>query len=602
MSNIYDLDLDEQKERRVRSFNRHYLKRMLGYLRPYSGKVILVVGFMTAATLGHLAEPLLFRYIIDNAIENKDIWRLHQLIPVFLGLRAVLWVLARYQTNLLNWTGQHVLFDLRQHLFSHIQRLSFDFYDGRPVGKIMSRVTSDVNTMTQFTNNGVVTIVTQLLNLFGITAILLRLNWRLSLLCIGLMPLLGFFMARVHPFFQSGWLKVREENAKVIAHLNESITGIQVIQTFSRQTVNSTRFAAILSGKVEAFLRVIKMEVLFWPIIENVAAVGTALVIWYGAQEFISGALTVGTLWAFITYLNRFWQPLSAVSRVYSQMLSAMAGAERVFGFLDTAPRIDDTAACGDLPEIIGRVEFKNVSFGYQAGQQVLSDVSFAAEPGQTIALVGPTGAGKSTIINLVARFYDPSAGEVIVDGHDLRHVRLESFRSQLGIVLQDPFIFAGTIGDNVAYGKLAATQTEIQVACKAVGAHGFIEKLPQGYDTESQERGNAFSQGQKQLLAFARALIADPRILILDEATASIDTETERVIQQALAELLKGRTSFVIAHRLSTIRNADVILVIESGRIAERGNHDELMMLRGKYYDLYTTQHRHLCDMLERG
>lgn len=600
MSNIYDLD--EQKERPVSRFNRQHLKRMLGYLRPYTGKVVLVIGFMTAATLGHLAEPLLFRYIIDNAIEDQNLWRLHQLVLVFLGLRAVLWVLARFQTNLLNWTGQHVLFDLRQHLFTHIQRLSFDFYDGRPVGKIMSRVTSDVNTMTQFTNNGVVTIITQLLNLFGITVILLRLHWRLSLLCIGLMPLLGFFMARVHPFFQSGWLKVREENAKVIAHLNESLTGIQVIQTFSRQTINSAKFAAILSEKVNAFLRVIKMEVLFWPIIENVAAIGTALVIWYGTGEFISGALTVGTLWAFITYLNRFWQPLSAVSRVYSQMLSAMASAERVFGFLDTVPRIDDAAARGDLPEIAGRVEFKHVSFSYQTGQQVLSDVSFVAEPGQTIALVGPTGAGKSTIINLVARFYDPSAGEVLVDGHDLRHVGLESFRRQLGVVLQDPFIFAGTISDNVAFGKLTAGQAQIEAACAAVGAHSFIEKLPHGYNTESQERGNALSQGQKQLLAFARALIADPRILILDEATASIDTETERVIQQALADLLKDRTSFVIAHRLSTIRNADVILVIESGSIAERGNHDELMTLRGKYYDLYMTQHRHFSDMLERG
>jgi ATP-binding cassette subfamily B protein len=595
LSNVYDLD--EQKERPVSSFNRQHLARMLGYLKPYISQVALATALMITATLGHLAEPLLFRYIIDSAIREENIWLLHRLVLVFLGLRAVLWVLLRFQINLINRTGQHVLYDLRQHLFTHIQRLSFDFYDGRPVGKIMSRVTSDVNTMSQFTNNGVVTIITQLLNLFGIVIILLRLNWRLSLLCIGLMPLLGYFMARVHPFFQTGWLRVREENAKVIAHLNESITGIQVIQAFSRQRTNSAKFSGILSGKVAAFLRVMKMEVLFWPIIENVAAVGTALVIWYGAREFISGALTVGTLWAFITYLNRFWQPLSAVSRIYSQMLSAMASAERVFGFLDTAPRIDDSEARGELPEIVGRIEFRDVSFGYQAGQEVLREVSFAAEPGQTVALVGPTGAGKSTIINLVARFYDPTIGQVLVDGHDLRHVTLQSFRSQLGIVLQDPFIFAGSVRDNVAYGRLDASQAEIEAACRAVGAHSFIKKMPHGYDTESQERGGALSQGQKQLLAFARALVADPKVLILDEATSSIDTETEQVIQQALAKLLCGRTAFVIAHRLSTIRNADVIMVIDNGRIAERGSHDELLLLRGKYYDLYMTQHKYFSD-----
>jgi len=418
LSNVYDLD--EQKERQTSSFNRQHFARMLGYLKPYILQVALATALMITATLGHLAEPLLFRYIIDSAIRHRNTWQLHRLVLVFLGLRAVLWVLLRFQINLINRTGQHVLYDLRQHLFTHMQRLSFDFYDGRPVGKIMSRVTSDVNTMSQFTNNGVVTIITQLLNLIGIVVILLRLNWRLSLLCLGLMPLLGYFMAKAHPFFQTGWLRVREENAKVIAHLNESITGIQVIQAFSRQKTNSEKFAGILAGKVRAFLRVIKMEVLFWPIIENVAAVGTALVIWYGAREFISGALTVGTLWAFISYLNRFWQPLSAVSRIYSQMLSAMASAERVFGFLDTPPRIDDREARGELPEIVGRIEFNDVSFGYQAGQEVLRELSFAAEPGQTVALVGPTGAGKSTIINLVARFYDPTAGQVLVDGHDL--------------------------------------------------------------------------------------------------------------------------------------------------------------------------------------
>lgn len=600
MSNAYDLD--EQKEIETKSFNKGHFVRMLGYLKPYKLKVMLVATLMLISTAGHLAEPILFKFIIDRAIKDQDLWQLNKLVVVFVVLRVGLWVVARFQTHVLNWTGQHVLYDLRQHLFNHIQRLSFDFYDGRPVGKIMSRITSDVNTMSQFTNNGVVTIVTQLLNLVGIVVILLSLHWRLSLLCIGLIPFLGYFMARVHPFFQSGWLKVREENAKVTAHLNESITGIQVIQAYSRQGKNTDKFTSILQGKIDAFLRVIRMEILFWPIIENVAAVGTSLVIWYGAREFMTNALTIGTLWAFISYLNRFWQPLSAVSRVYSQMLSAMASAERVFGFLDAKPRVDDEQAKMAMPDIEGRVEFAGVSFSYQEGTQVLENVSFTVEPGQTVALVGPTGAGKSTIINLVARFYDPSSGVVKVDGHELTEVTLESFRSQLGVVLQDPFIFAGTIRENIEYGRLGASDEEIMAAAKAVNAHAFIEKLPNGYATESEERGGSLSQGQKQLLAFARALVANPRILILDEATSSIDTETEQLIQKALAELLKGRTSFIIAHRLSTIRNADVIMVVDNGQIVERGSHEELMILMGKYYELYTTQHKHLKDVLAAG
>jgi len=597
MSNMYDLD--EQKEAQTREFNKEHFYRMLSYLKPYSLKAALVSLLMIMVTVGQLAEPILIKYIVDGAIKERNIAAINHLILLFLGLRVVIWILAKHQARILNWTGQHVLYDLRQNLFTHIQRLSFDFYDGRPVGKIMSRVTSDVNTMSQFVNNGVVTIISQLLNLVGIIVILLSLHWRLSLFCIGLMPVLGYFMARVHPFFQSGWAAVREEFSKVNAHLNESITGIQVIQAFSRQETNTKKFEGILENKVQTWLKVIRMEILFWPVIENVGAIGTCLVIWYGAREFMTGALTIGTLWAFINYLNRFWQPLSAISRVYSQMLSAMAGAERVFGFLDTAPRVFDTEDAKDIAEIEGSIEFRGVHFGYQEDQQVLKNVSFTVKPGQTVALVGPTGAGKSTIINLVARFYDPSSGKVLVDGHDLKDVTLESYRSQLGIVLQDPFIFAGTIRENIEYGRLGASLEDVVAAAQAVNAHVFIEKLSEGYDTETQERGGTLSQGQRQLLAFARALVANPRILILDEATSSIDTETEQLIQAALGKLLKGRTSFVIAHRLSTIRNADVIMVVDGGQIIEHGSHDELIEIKGKYFELYTTQYKHLRDML---
>ncbi|MBS3950297.1 MAG: ABC transporter ATP-binding protein [Peptococcaceae bacterium] len=597
MANVYDLD--EQKEAQTREFNKDHFSRMLGYLRPYSLKATLVCLLMIAVTAGNLAEPILIKVIVDKAIAEKNLGAINNLIAIFLALRLAIWVFARYQAQILNWTGQHVLYDLRQNLFAHIQNLSFDFYDGRPVGKIMARVTSDVNTMSQFINNGVVTIITQVLNLVGIVVILLSMHWKLSLFCIGLLPFLGYFMARVHPFFASGWAAVREESSKVNAHLNESITGIQVIQAFSRQETNTKKFEGILENKVKAWLKVIRVEILFWPVIENVGALGMCLVIWYGAREYMAGALTVGTLWAFINYLNRFWQPLSAISRVYSQMLSSMAGAERVFGFLDTEPRVQDSSDAVDIPEIMGAISFKDVSFGYQEGQQVLKNITFDVAPGQTVALVGATGAGKSTIINLVARFYDPTSGAVYVDGYDLKATTLQSFRSQLGVVLQDPFIFAGTILENIEYGRLGATIEEVMAAAKAVNAHTFIEKLSNGYDTETEERGGTLSQGQRQLLAFTRALVADPRILILDEATSSIDTETEQLIQKALGELLKGRTSFVIAHRLSTIRNADVIMVVDDGRIIERGSHDELIAHQGKYYALYTTQYKHMRDML---
>jgi ATP-binding cassette subfamily B protein len=595
-------DLDEKKEEQLRPFNRDYFLRMLGYLTPYRARVMMVALLMILVTAGQLAEPILMKLIIDTAIRERALAKINLYVLLFVGVRVVIWICARQQTRLSNWTGQQVLFDLRQGLFSHIQKLSFDFYDGRPVGKIMSRVTSDVNSMSQFVNAGVVTIVTQLLTLLGIAIILLSLHWQLALLCLAVMPLVAAFLSRAHPFFHRGWTAVREEHARVNAHLNESITGIQVIQAFSRQKINSGKFANILRDRMKAYLKVVRLEILFWPVIENLGALGTSLVIWYGAREYLAGALTIGTLWAFITYLNRFWQPLSAISRVYSQMLSAMASADRVFGFLDTKPRVEDAPDPLQMPEIAGRVEFSEVSFAYVVGQEVLRNVSFSIEPGQTVALVGPTGAGKSTIINLLARFYDPSTGQVRMDGYDLSEMSLQSFRSQLGIVLQDPFIFAGTIRENIEYGKLGASDDEIAEAARAVNAHDFIARLPEGYLTKTEERGGTLSQGQRQLLAFARALLAKPRLLILDEATSSIDTETERHIQDALQKLMQGRTTFVIAHRLSTIRNADVIMVIDDGTIVEKGSHSELMTMKGKYYELYTTQYKHMSDTLRAG
>lgn len=593
---IYDL---EEQEQHYERFDRKKLGRMLSYLNPHSARLLLDLGLMLIVTAINLFEPVLTMFIIDNAIKLANLKLLYQLSALFLALRLIMWQANRRHTQLLNKTGQQVLYEMRKELFDHIQLLSFDFYDGRPVGKIMARVTNDVNAIGEFVNGSVIQLFTQALSLVGIVAIMLSMHWKLALLCFSVLPLLFIFFMIIELKMEKGWLQVRKQDSAINAHLNETITGMQVIQLFSRQRLNANKFLALINKRIDEYLRVCKIEFFFWPVLELLGAAGTAMVLWYGTREFMAGVLTVGTIWAFLQYLEKFWQPLSAFSSIYSQMLSAMASAHRVFEFLDTEPKVVDAPGAIRMPEIAGQVEFTNVSFGYQDGQTVLDNVSFQVEPGQTVALVGPTGAGKSTFINLLTRFYDPTAGGVRVDGYDLRDVQLQSYRSQLGIVLQDTFIFSGTIKDNIEYGRLGAEMAEIVAAAEAVNAHDFIARNSDGYDTATEERGGTLSTGQRQLLAFARALLADPRILILDEATSSIDTETEQLIQKAMQRLLKGRTSFVIAHRLSTIRNADVICVIDEGRISEYGTHAQLILKGGKYYELYTKQHQHLADIV---
>jgi ATP-binding cassette subfamily B multidrug efflux pump len=596
---VYDV---EELEQHYERFDGKKLVRMLSYLKPHRAKLTLDLGLMLVVTAINLFEPVLVMFIIDNAIKNFNLPLLYQTVALLLFLRVLMWQVNKLHTRLLNKTGQQVLYEMRKELFDHIQLLSFDFYDGRPVGKIMARVTNDVNAIGEFVNGSVIQLFTQALSLLGIIVIMLSMHWKLALLCFSLLPFLGTFFMYIEQKMERGWLQVRRQDSAINAHLNETITGMQVIQLFSRQKLNAQKFLQLVNKRIEEYLGVCKVEFFFWPVLELLGAIGTGLVLWYGAREFMAGMLTVGVIWAFLQYLEKFWQPLSAFSAIYSQMLSAMASSHRVFEFLDTKPQVVDAPNAIAMPEIVGRVEFENVSFGYQDGQTVLDNVSFCVEPGQTVALVGPTGAGKSTIINLLTRFYDPTCGSVQVDGYDLREVQLQSYRSQLGIVLQDTFIFSGTIKENIEYGRLGAEMEEIMAAAKAVNAHDFIMGSSDGYETKTEERGGTLSTGQRQLLAFARALLADPRILILDEATSSIDTETEQLIQKAMERLLQGRTAFIIAHRLSTIRNADVICVIDSGRIAEQGSHAQLMQRRGKYFELYTKQHQHLTDIISAG
>lgn len=576
---------DEAQER---PFNYGYFRRLVKYLRPYQRSLLIVLAFILVGTVATLLEPYLIALIIDQGVANKDYGLVLGIVGLLVAFRVLAWAAQYLRMFRVNTIGQAVLYDMRNQLFTHIQKLSLRFYDSRPVGKIMSRVTSDVGAINELINGGMATIIAEGLSLVGIVVILFLINWKLALIAYLITPSFYFIFGKLRSRIEKAWTNVRKSQANMNANLNESVSGVRVTQAFVREERNITRFERINRWNRDANVKAIRLDNLIWPIVEMVGMFGTAMLVYFGASEVIAGALSIGVILAFINYLWRFWGPVSALSRVYSQVLAAMASAERIFEFLDTEPEVADRPGARALPPIRGEVRLEDVRFSYDGGtRRALNGVSLDVKPGQTIAIVGPTGAGKTTIINLVMRFYDPTAGRVLIDGVDLRTVALESVRSQISLVLQDPFIFSGTLGDNIRYGKLSATDAEVEAAAKAVRLDEFVKKLPEGYAYEVEERGARLSLGQRQLISFARALLADPRILILDEATSSVDTQTEQLIQSALKTLLAGRTAFIIAHRLSTIRNADVILVMQDGRIAEQGNHEELLEQRGLYYRL---------------
>ncbi len=624
----YDFDLTEDAEERP--FNMEYFIRILGYARPYR-KTAVTASFLTlTGIIIGLLEPLLFKKAIDDGVMARDSTTLILVLAVLLALRFVQWGTSRIQIRTVNFLGQQVLYDLRQGLFAHIESLPFSFFDHRPVGKIISRITNDVNHIGNLAASGMVNLISQFLSLIGIVGIMVYLNWRMALLSFATIPLLGVVLTKVRWALEDAWGDTRKAVASINAHLNETIQGLSVIQAYGYEESNSAKFQGFNRKYFDAYMRAIRLDQAFWPLTDIVGALGTSIVIWYGAKSVVQGTMTIGLVWAFVNYLGKFWAPISTFSRFWSQILSAMASAERVFTILDLEPEtgseVPGRVAISSLPQeslegsmqkamleaeeatafetitpagfivlprLKGEVVFDNVSFAYKSGEPVLVNIGFEVSPGETIALVGPTGAGKTTIINLLARFYQPSSGRIAIDGYDLAQVSLPSYRSQLGIVLQDTLIFSGTIKDNLLFGKPDATMEEIVRAAKAACIRDFVENMPKGYDSEVTERGTNLSAGQRQLLAFARAILANPRILILDEATSSVDPETEQLIQEALKTLLKGRTSFIIAHRLSTVRSADRIMVIEGGQITESGTHDELVTLGGRYANLYQAQFR---------
>lgn len=600
MAAVYEAFEEElDQEAQERPFNYGYFKRMLRYLNPYKAQLGVVGAFVLLGTIANLLEPALIAVIIDQGVANKDVPLIVGLVGVLLAFRLIAWAAGYARIHRINVVSQGVLHDMRSELFTHIQKLSLRFYDNRPVGKIMSRVTSDIGAINELLNGGLTMIIAEGLSLIGIIVIMLAINWQLALACFAALPFFWLIFGSLRNKVETTWMNVRKSASNMNANLNESINGVRVTQAFNRQEYNIARFARINQWNRDANVRAIKLDNLIWPLFDLVGVMGTALLVYVGVVQLNAGLVTIGVITAFIQYLWRFWAPISALSRVYSQVLSAMASAERVFEFLDTAPEVQDAPDAKPLPPIRGEVTFENVHFKYEAtSKSALRGVNLHVQPGQTVAIVGPTGAGKTTIINLIMRFYDPTEGRVLIDGHDLHEVTLASLRAQVSLVLQDPFIFSGTIRDNIRYGKLDATDEEIVAAARAVGLDAFVSRLKEGYDYEVEERGGRLSLGQRQLVSFARALLADPRILILDEATSSVDTQTERLIQQALRVLLKGRTAFVIAHRLSTVRDADLILVMRDGQIAEQGTHDELMALHGLYYRLVTAHKTTGADM----
>ena len=581
---------DEDLEEKI---NLRDIARVGVYLKPYKARVVRILIVVAAMGCINVVEPYLTKIMIDNAIPTKNLALLGGLVALLAALIVIYELGLRYRTVEITRVGQLMLKDMRRDLFTHIQTLPFSYFDSRPHGKILIRVVNYVNTLSDTLSSGLVNVISDVLTFLITLVVMFVVDWRLALYSLALFPLLIAWVLVLQHFQRRAYQVLSNKQSNLNAFIHESIAGVKTTQTFAREAAQFRTFQEQQGAVRSAWMRTVHIQALMWPGIQTISVMTIAFIYYVGVTGFGAVNVTTGVLIAFVGYANNFWNPVISIGNFYNQLITCSAYLERIFETLDVKPEITDAPDAVALPQVEGRVDFNDVVFRYEPdGRNILNLVDLHVDPGETIALVGPTGAGKTTIVSLLSRFYDVSEGSVAIDGHDVRSVTLDSLRRQIGVMLQDTFIFSGNVRENIRYGKLDATDEEIEAAAKAVHAHEFIMDLPDGYDTVVEERGSTLSAGQRQLIAFARVLLADPRILILDEATSNIDTRTEEALQAGLNHLLKGRTSFIIAHRLSTIENADEICYIDHGQIVERGSHAELLARRGAYYRLYESQY----------
>ena len=582
-------DVDEVLET---PFDFAHLKRSFVYIKKYKGKMITALVLSVFAAISGLLGPLITQYALDNTIPQKNMGQLVLLTLAFVGTIAVSITFSTIRSRIMTVVGQDIIFDIRTDLFKHLQELPFEYYDNRPHGKILIRVVNYVNSVSDMLSNGIINVILECLNMLFIMIFMFFVNVKLSLVVLSGLPIFAVIMMMIKKRQRKAWQDVSNKSSNLNAYLQENITGARVTQIFTREEENAQIFDRLSEKYRKSWINAVKYSHLVWPATDNVSTLVRAAIFVVGLLILTPVAVSLGTIVAMTSYASSFWQPIMNLSNIFNNFINNIAYLERIFETLDEPATIADKPNAQDIGDITGEVKFDDVTFSYEQGKTVLEHISFDVKPGESVALVGPTGAGKSTVVSLLSRFYDLDSGKITIDGKDISQATLHSLRSQMGIMLQDSFIFSGTIYDNIRYGRLDATEEEIREAAKIVCADEFISEMKDGYMTEVNERGSKLSGGQKQLISFARTLLSDPKILVLDEATSSIDARTEKLLQQGLQRLLVGRTSFIIAHRLSTIKNCDKIMYIDNKGIAECGTHEQLIAKKGEYYKLYTAQH----------
>lgn len=579
-------DVDEQLET---PFDIRHLKRAMVYVKKYKWKMIFALSLSAAAVIIGLFSPVITQYAIDNSIPNKNIPELLLMAALLLVTIIVNIVFVTVRSRIMTKVGQDIIFDIRSDLFAHLQQLSFEYYDNRPHGKILVRIINYVNSVSDVLSNGIINFVLELFNLAFIVVFMFAMHWQMALVILAGVPFLMLIIGLIKNRQRKAWQDVSNKSSNLNAYLHEGLEGVKVTQLFVREDENAGIFQKLSEAYRDKWMTAVTYNNILWPSVDTISAVISAAIYFFGLIVIGPASISLGTIVAMGGYASRFWQPIMNLSNLFNSFINTISYLERIFETLDEPVKVNDKPNAKEMPPIKGDVSFDNVTFAYDESKTILENLSFNVKSGESVALVGPTGAGKTTIVNLISRFYDTTGGRVLIDGQDISEVTLHSLRSQMGIMLQDSVIFSGTIADNIRYGKLDATDEEIEKACRTVRADSFINDMPEGYDSPIIERGASLSQGQRQLIAFARTLISDPKILVLDEATSSIDAKTEKLLQEGLNELLKGRTSFIIAHRLSTIKNCDKIMYVSNKGITECGTHDELMAKKGDYYKLYT-------------